>query len=69
MLGSSRVDNLGAVVDAPKFPEAPLPEEDARQSRAIQVFLSRLTITPIRNSRLIDVKLQIDRPQTCSISC
>ena len=63
VLGSSRIDNLGAIVDAPKFPEGPSPEEDARQSLAIQVFLSRLTITPIRNSRLIDVKFRSTDPK------
>jgi polysaccharide biosynthesis transport protein len=34
-------------------------DETAAQSRAIDVFLSNLTISPIRNSRLVDIKFQL----------
>lgn len=37
-------------------------DETLAQSRAIDIFLSRLTITPIRNSRLVDVKYQLADP-------
>jgi polysaccharide biosynthesis transport protein len=36
--------------------QAPLPEETRRQSAAIDRFLDALTVSPIRNSRLVDVK-------------
>ena len=36
--------------------EAPGADETAAQSRAIDTFLNALTIAPIRNSRLVDVK-------------
>ncbi len=40
---------------APATAGQPAPET-AAQSRAIDAFLSRLTVSPIRNSRLVDVK-------------
>jgi capsular exopolysaccharide synthesis family protein len=38
--------------------EPPAPDETQTQSRTIDRFLSALTIAPIRNSRLVDVKYQ-----------
>src|SRR5262245_24227219 len=37
--------------------------ETLEQSRAIDRFLSNLTVTPIRNSRLVDVKYRLPDPQ------
>jgi capsular exopolysaccharide synthesis family protein len=37
-------------------------EETARQSRAIDAFLANLTVEPIRNSRLVDVKFRSTSP-------
>ena len=37
-------------------------EETAAQSRAIDLFLERLTVAPIRNSRLVDVKYRSPDP-------
>jgi capsular exopolysaccharide synthesis family protein len=38
------------------------PSETADQARVIQGFLSRLTIAPIRNSRLVDVRFRATQP-------
>jgi succinoglycan biosynthesis transport protein ExoP len=45
----------------PKPIEAPLADETKTQSRTIDRFLSGLTVTPVRNSRLVDVKF--DSPE------
>jgi succinoglycan biosynthesis transport protein ExoP len=37
-------------------------DETAAQSKAIDTFLSHLTVAPIRNSRLVDVKYQLPDP-------
>jgi capsular exopolysaccharide synthesis family protein len=37
--------------------------ETVEQSRAIDRFLSHLTVTPIRNSRLVDIKYRLPDPQ------
>ncbi len=42
----------------PSANEPPAPDETQTQSRTIDRFLSGLTIAPIRNSRLVDVKYQ-----------
>ena len=34
-------------------------DETAAQSRAIDIFMSNLTVSPIRNSRLVDIKYQL----------
>src|SRR5262245_7923777 len=50
---------------APSDPAAnTLPEADetAAQSRAIDVFLSRLAVVPIRASRLVDLKYELPDP-------
>jgi succinoglycan biosynthesis transport protein ExoP len=47
--------------DAVKGTTAPA-DETAAQSRAIDVFASQLTVSPIRNSRLVDVKYQHPDP-------
>src|SRR5262249_41021242 len=41
--------------DSPRGPEPPGPEETRAQSRSIDLFLKDLTVTPVRNSRLVDV--------------
>jgi capsular exopolysaccharide synthesis family protein len=41
---------------------APDAVETAEQSRAIDRFLRNLTVAPIRNSRLVDVKYRLDDP-------
>lgn len=38
-------------------------DETQAQSRAIDAFLSHLTVSPIRNSRLVDVRYQLPDPQ------
>jgi capsular exopolysaccharide synthesis family protein len=47
--------------DSEKAAENAMPaaDETAAQSKAIDVFLSNLTVTPIRNSRLVDIKYQL----------
>lgn len=41
-------------------PEPPAPDETAVQSRTIDRFLGCLTVSPIRNSRLVDVKIDLE---------
>jgi polysaccharide biosynthesis transport protein len=64
---------LGKIVRAPidvvsgwfssaKAMEPPLPDEDRVQSRLIDRFLTRLTVAPIRNSRLVDVRFESPDP-------
>ncbi len=43
--------------------EAPLPDETRRQSATIDRFLARLVVTPIRSSRLVDVRYTSTDPQ------
>jgi capsular exopolysaccharide synthesis family protein len=51
----------------PKEPRAV--EESAQQASVIDNFLNRLTIAPIRNSRLVDIKFQLtDREVAASIA-
>ncbi len=45
-------------------PEPAAPEETKAQSRAIDAFLARVTVTPIRNSRLVDVSFEAGDPAT-----
>ena len=42
--------------------QIPGADETAAQSKAIDAFLARLTIAPVRNSRLVDVKYQLPDP-------
>jgi succinoglycan biosynthesis transport protein ExoP len=42
--------------------QIPAADETSAQSRAIDTFLGHLTIAPIRNSRLVDVKYQLPDP-------
>jgi succinoglycan biosynthesis transport protein ExoP len=42
--------------------QIPGADETAAQSRAIDTFLSNLTVSPIRNSRLVDVKYDLPSP-------
>jgi capsular exopolysaccharide synthesis family protein len=59
VLGPMRAD---AIEDAPKNNEAAGVDETKAQSLAIQAFLRHLTITPVRSSRLVDVKFQSTDP-------
>src|SRR4029077_11971025 len=43
---------------AAKSAEPPSPEETKAQSRTIDVFLKNLVVSPIRNSRLVDVSYE-----------
>jgi capsular exopolysaccharide synthesis family protein len=49
--------------DKTKPNQIPGADETAVQSRAIDTFLSRLTVAPIRNSRLVDVKYDLPDPE------
>lgn len=42
--------------------EAPAPDETSAQSRAIDRFLDHVTVSPIRNSRLVDVTFESTDP-------
>jgi uncharacterized protein involved in exopolysaccharide biosynthesis len=59
VLGPMRAD---AIEDAPKNNEMAGAAETRAQSLAIQAFLQHLTITPVRSSRLVDVKFQSTDP-------
>jgi capsular exopolysaccharide synthesis family protein len=52
----------GFFTAAPVQGEAPEADETAEQSRAIDAFLAGLTVAPIRNSRLVDVKFRSTDP-------
>lgn len=41
--------------------------ETSLQARAINAFLTRLTVTPIRNSRLVDVQFQSEDPKIAEL--
>ncbi|RPI53189.1 MAG: hypothetical protein EHM55_14510, partial [Acidobacteria bacterium] len=43
--------------------EVPAPEETATQVKAIGNFLDRLTVSPVRNSRLVEVSFQSRNPE------
>jgi capsular exopolysaccharide synthesis family protein len=47
---------------APRY-DAPAPDETEPQSRAIDRFLTRLKVSPVRNSRIVDVKFRSKDPQ------
>jgi capsular exopolysaccharide synthesis family protein len=53
---------------APTSPatEAPGADETAAQSNTIDAFLSRLTVTPVKNSRLVDVSFRSTRPEVAA---
>src|SRR6185503_11848645 len=56
---------VGLFKKAPETPAAnqvPDAGETADQSKAIDTFLKHLTVAPIRNSRLVDVKYQLPDP-------
>src|SRR5262245_13826200 len=42
-------------------------DETAAQSRAIDVFLANLTVAPIRNSRLVDLKYDLPDPALATV--
>lgn len=46
--------------------ESPAVDETRQQSRTIDTFLSQVTVAPIRNSRLVDVKVQSPDPAFCT---
>ena len=50
---------LGSGDGEPAPNQVPGADETAAQSRAIDVFLANLTVSPIRNSRLVDVKYRL----------
>jgi polysaccharide biosynthesis transport protein len=52
-----------SIYDAPKNNEPAGADETRAQTLAIQSFLGKLTITPIRNSRLVDVKFRSTDPE------
>jgi exopolysaccharide transport family protein len=47
-------------------PSVPSADETTEQSRAIDAFLLKLTIAPIRNSRLVDVKFRLSDSQVAT---
>jgi polysaccharide biosynthesis transport protein len=53
--------NIGASRKAVRPPARDV-DETAAQSNAIDEFLANLTVTPVRNSRLVDVKYQLSDP-------
>jgi capsular exopolysaccharide synthesis family protein len=46
--------------------EAPAPKETEKQVKAIDAFLDRLTVTPVRNSRLVEVSYRSKDPEIAS---
>jgi polysaccharide biosynthesis transport protein len=60
LLGPQRAD---ATFDAPKSSESVGADETRAQTLAIEGFLNHLTVTPVRNSRLVDVKFRSTDPQ------
>jgi capsular exopolysaccharide synthesis family protein len=56
----------GFFVQSPKSAESPEATENATQSRVIDTFLKGLTVTPIRNSRLVDVSFRSPDPALSS---
>ena len=53
------IDAVGAGDSAAAPKAVTAADETAAQSRAIDSFLAHLTVTPIRNSRLVDVKYEL----------
>jgi polysaccharide biosynthesis transport protein len=53
----------GAVTSAETPGEAPAADETATESRAIDAFISNLKVSPVRNSRIVDVKFASTDPQ------
>ena len=51
-----------AILGGPAANGTPAVDETAAQSRAIDAFASQLTVSPIRNSRLVDVKYRHPDP-------
>lgn len=51
-----------------KAPEPGTPDagETAEQSKAIDVFLAKLTVSPVRNSRIVDVKFEAKDPDVAA---
>ena len=47
----------------PRPPASPDGAETARQSAIIDAFLGRLTVSPVKNSRLVDVRFQSPNPE------
>lgn len=48
-------------------PAVPPIGESEEQSPVVDAFLARLTVTPIRNSRLVDIKFASPSPQTAAV--
>jgi capsular exopolysaccharide synthesis family protein len=49
-----------------RAPELPGPDETKTQSRSIDLFLKDLTVTPVRNSRLVDVTYDSPYPEVAA---
>ena len=61
--GQTSAGILGRLLAAkPARPNQATPGETSEQSRAIDRFLDNLTVSPIRNSRLVDVKYRLSDP-------
>ena len=60
----SAVSSVVALVySPPKTDSAPKADETARQSRAIDAFLGSVTVAPVRNSRLVNVRYASSKPE------
>jgi polysaccharide biosynthesis transport protein len=60
--GLERVRAFFRKPSAPEAAAAPAPDETTTQSRAIDAFLARLDVAPVRNSRLVDIKYRLGDP-------
>lgn len=63
MIGGAIGLVTGLFSKAPETPVVPAIGETQAQSRVIDEFLSNLTITPIRNSRLVDIRFASPDPK------
>ncbi len=53
----------GGVIPPPPAPSTPSDGETGNEARTIDAFVSRLTVVPVRNSRLVDVRMRSRDPQ------
>lgn len=66
MLASVAGGVMSLLGKAPKDIPTPEATETTAQSKAIDTFLRKLTISPVRNSRIVDVKFESVNPQVSS---
>ena len=59
----STSDWLGGLLDGGGASEARGADETATQAETIDAFLDRLTVSPIRNSRLVEVAFESEKPE------